>query len=65
MEDQGIDSLPAIVGLSDKDITVICGVSRRSGGFVGRKMPDRGSQIFLLAANNLKLAALRFKLMEY
>ena len=44
---------------------MICGVIRRFGGLVNSKTPDRGSQIFILVAKNLKLAALMFKSIKY
>ena len=50
--------------LSDEDIAAICDVIRRPGGFVRSKMSERGEQISVLAAKNLKLAVFMFKLME-
>ena len=39
--DQGIDSPQTLASLSDEDIAAICGMIRRPGGLVSRKMPDR------------------------
>ena len=35
------------------------------GGLVSGRMPDRGNQISLLVANNLKLAVLIFKTLKF
>ena len=64
VDDQGINSPRILASLSDKDITTICEEIRRPSGLIGGKMPDRGNQIFILAAKNLKLAAFMFKTME-
>ena len=50
--------------LFDENIAVIYDVIRSPGGLVSRRMPDRGKQIFVLVAKNIKIAAFMFKLME-
>ena len=64
VDDQGISSPWTLSSLSDEDITAICNVMRWPGNLVSGKMPDRGNQISVLAANNLKLMAFMFKMME-
>ena len=51
--------------LLDMAITTICDVTRRPGGLVGRRMPERGNHISVLVAKNLMLSAFIFKLMEH
>ena len=63
VDNQGIES--SLASLSDEDITTICDVIRRSGGLLSMKMLDRGNQISILAANNLKLTAFMFKSIEH
>ena len=53
-----------LASLSDDDITVICDVTWKPGGLVSGKIPDKGNQISVLA-NNLKLTAFMFKMMEH
>ena len=65
VEDQGIDSPWMLASLSDEDITTVCDVIHRPGELVNGKTPDRGSQISVLAAKNLKLVAFTFKTMEH
>ena len=60
VNDQWIDSPWTLASLSDKDIAIISNVIRRLGGLVSRKKPDRGNQISILGAKNLKLAAFMF-----
>ena len=62
VEEQGIDSPETLVSLYD-DINVIYNVVMRPGGLVSGRMLDSGNQICILAAKNIKLAALMFKMM--
>ena len=61
---QWIHSPWTLASISDEDNATICGVIRRPGGLMRRMMPDRGNQISILVAKNLKLTALMFKSME-
>ena len=44
VKDQGIDSPLTLASLSDENITVICDGTRRPGGLVSERMPDRWNQ---------------------
>ena len=63
-KDQGTDFPMTLASLSDHDITAIYDAIERPGGLVSGRMPDRRSQISILAAENLKLAAFMSKMME-
>ena len=66
VDDQGIDSPWTLASISDKDITTICNMSQRPGGFASSgKMLDRENQISICAMKNLMLAAFTLKLMEH
>ena len=65
VSDQGKDSPWTLASLSDEDITAICNMIQRSCSLVSEKKLDRGNQISILAAKNLKLAAFMFKMMEH
>ena len=65
VEDQGIDSPWTLTSLSKEDIATICDMIHRSCGLVSGKTLDRGNQISVLAAKNLKPAAFMFKTMEH
>ena len=64
VNDKEIDSPLTLASLSDENTATICNIIRRPGSSVNRKMPDRGNQSSILAANNLKLTAFMFKMME-
>ena len=64
VDDQGIDSLQTSASLFDENIATICHVIKRPGGSVSRKTSDKGNQICILAAKNLKLTAFMFKAIE-
>ena len=64
VDDQEIFSSKTLASLSDKDIAAICNVIRRPDGLVSGKMPERGNQISILAAKNLKLTAFIIQLMK-
>ena len=65
LENQGIYSPWTLASLFNEDTTVICDIIRRPGGMMGRRTQDRGNQISVLVAKNLKLTAFRFKSMEH
>ena len=62
--DQGIDSPWTLASLSDDDTTTICDMIRRPG-LVSSDTADRGSQISVLVAKNLKVTVFMFKMMEH
>ena len=64
VDDQGIDSPWILASLFDEDIATIYNVILRPGGIVSRKSSNRGNQISVLAAKNLKLVAFVFMTME-
>ena len=47
------------------NITFICDVIRRPGGFLNRGVSDRENKLSVLAAKNLNLTAFDFKIMEF
>ena len=63
VDDQGIDFLQTLASVSDKDIASIFYLIRRLGGFVSGKIPERGNQISVIVAKNLKLTTFMFKMM--
>ena len=64
VEFQGIDS-PWTLACHSDDVSAICAVIRRSGILVSGGTSDRRAQIPILAAKNLNLPMLLFKMMEH
>ena len=54
-----------LASLSDKDISTICDVIRRTGNVVGWRTPDMGNQISIFVEKRTKLAAVMFKSIEH
>ena len=55
VDNKEIDSPWTLAIQCDEDIVTFCDVIRRPGGLVSGKTPDRGNQISILVAKNLKL----------
>ena len=65
VEDKGIDFPQTLASLSDEDIATIYDMVCRPCGLVSGKTLDRGIQISVPAAKNLKLMEFMFKTMEH
>ena len=65
VDDQGIDSPWTLASLSNEDIAAIYNVIHRPVGLVSGKTSNRGNQISVLAATNLKLAVFTVKTMKH
>ena len=61
-----MDGSPSILAsLPDEDITMTCDIIRKPGGLVDGRALDRGNQIPIMVAKNLKFATFMFKSMEH
>ena len=65
VDDQGIDSPWTLASLSNEDIAAMYNVIHRPVGLVSGKTSNRGNQISVLAATNLKLAVFTVKTMKH